>query len=961
MSEEDKQNEHDEQLMRDHWLSDLAPIVNSDDNLTPEEELPMSDKDTADILNEVSLRFPTKETTGERASDDLLLDEALAFGATADESQDQNAPKLSEDKMQILLGEVRKQFGERSENTERPTKEKIIPFKPIFSALGVAAALVIGFFIFKRDNEPISLVGNSNEDNSMGGAIVLSFKGEARVSEVERGERSEFRKLEDRDLLASGTEIETGEGGEAILLLTNGSLVTVGSTTRLKISQFNQEPFEGTDEKLSEITNEPSQSKILFDLDFGDLVVDVKKLDKKSSFNIQSQLGVAGIRGTQYRILATSETAQISVLEGKVSVESKMKQDHLIDSKKGILLTKDLTNLPKLASDEELNLIDQITKKAQQLAQDIKLSDLAEALDDLNDEFAQLGGAKYFVKSAANMEMIWCEPGTFLIGNPEGQGVDRPHQVRLTKGFYLGKYEVTQEEYERVMGENPSAFKGAQLPVEQVSWIKAMRFCVKLTEMETKSGRLLNGWVYTLPTEAQWEYACRAGTKTAYSWGNEINPKLSNYVDSSLKKTVEVGTYLPNHWGFYDMHGNVREWCWDWLGPYPKGTLVDPDGPNTGERRVDRGGSYKMNAAILRSAQRGRGSIQPSSVRASLGFRLCLKREQASIPDKVNLSEGLAGWWKFDEKEGKVAMDSSGKNRNGELKNFDSNTSQWVVGPVGNAISLDGIDDFIDVGDFEWGGELSFSAWVKYKKFQNWSRVFDFGVKFKNNDIYLTNGKSQSNSFHLTVRAKDINGLYLENVLDSNTWYHLAFSLDSQGYLTAYSQGKIIAPKKWIISAKKMMRKNQFLGKSQSKNDAYLNGILDDLRIYDRAINESEIKSLFALGDLGRTKIGLVDKQEISNNEHNKTLILEPKHKAYETLEPVRIFKSVRGTSFEGRVLSYEGNNFFLEGKDAKIISVTLNQLSKEDQKYLQETVQAGKIGTRNPHETGPTPVEGKP
>ena len=626
MSEEDKQNEHDEQLMRDHWLSDLAPIVNSDDNVTPEEELPMSDKDTADILNEVSLRFPTKETTGERASDDLLLDEALAFGATADESQDQNAPKLSEDKMQILLGEVRKQFGERSENTERPTKEKIIPFKPIFSVLGVAAALVIGFFIFKSDNEPISLVGNSNEDNSMGGAIVLSFKGEAKVSEVERGERSEFRKLEDRDLLASGTEIETGEGGEAILLLTNGSLVTVGPTTRLKISQFNQEPFEGTDEKLSEITNEPSQSKILFDLDFGDLVVDVKKLDKKSSFNVQSQLGVAGIRGTQYRILATSESAQISVLEGKVSVESKMKHDHLIDSKKGILLKKDLTNLPKLASDEELNLIDQITKKAQQLAKDIKLSDLAEALDDLNDEFAQLGGAKYFVKSAANMEMIWCEPGTFLMGNPEGQGDNRPHQVRLTKGFYLGKYEVTQEEYHKVMGGNPSEFKGAQLPVEKVNWIKAMEFCEKLTEMETKSGRLLNGWTYTLPTEAQWEYACRAGTKTAYSWGNEINPKLSNYEDSSLKKTVEVGTYLPNHWGFYDMHGNVREWCRDWLGPYPKGTVVDPDGPNTGERRVDRGGSWGMRAAILRSAARGRASIQPSSTRASIGFRLCLKQ-----------------------------------------------------------------------------------------------------------------------------------------------------------------------------------------------------------------------------------------------------------------------------------------------------------------------------------------------
>jgi hypothetical protein len=322
---------------------------------------------------------------------------------------------------------------------------------------------------------------------------------------------------------------------------------------------------------------------------------------------------------------------------------------------------------------------------------------------------------------------------------------------------------------------------------------------------------------------------------------------------------------------------------------------------------------------------------------------------------------GLVGWWKFDETGGKVAMDSSGKNRNGELKNFDSNTTQWVKGPVGNAVSLDGIDDFIDVGDFEWGGELSFSAWVKYKKFQNWSRVFDFGVKAEDNDIFLTNGKSQSNKFHLTVRAKDTNGLHLENVLDSNTWYHLAFSLDSKGYLTAYSQGKIIAPQKRIVSAKKMMRKLQYFGKSQHKQDSHLKGILDDLRIYDRAINESEIKSLFALGDSERIKIGLVEKKEISSDEHNNSLILEPKHQDYQLLEPVRIFKSAQGSSFEGRVLSYEGNNFFLEGKDAKIISVTLNQLSKEDQKYLQETVQAGKIGTRNPHETGSTPVEGKP
>ena len=129
----------------------------------------------------------------------------------------------------------------------------------------------------------------------------------------------------------------------------------------------------------------------------------------------------------------------------------------------------------------------------------------------------------YLANSALNMELIWCQAGRFIMGL--GQDRDSPaHEVILTKGFYLSKYEVTQEEYQRVIGKNPSRFRGAQNPVEQVSWNDVMAFTKALTKSEGK-----RGWEFTLPTEAQWEYACRAGTRTAYSWGSQINPNLANF------------------------------------------------------------------------------------------------------------------------------------------------------------------------------------------------------------------------------------------------------------------------------------------------------------------------------------------------------------------------------------------------------------------------------------------------
>jgi len=205
------------------------------------------------------------------------------------------------------------------------------------------------------------------------------------------------------------------------------------------------------------------------------------------------------------------------------------------------------------------------------------------------------------------LEMVLIPAGKFMMGST-GENQD----VILTKPFFIGKYEVTQDQWEAVMGDNPSQVKGARLPVTMVSWEDCQEFIKKLNAK--KSGG------YRLPTEAEWEYACRAGTTTAYSFGDKITPKDANYTDSKLGKCVTVGSYKPNAFELYDMHGNVREWCEDWRGVYPAGALTDPKGLAMGEYRVVRGGAFSYNESSSRSFSRGNGT--PSYRGISNGFRL---------------------------------------------------------------------------------------------------------------------------------------------------------------------------------------------------------------------------------------------------------------------------------------------------------------------------------------------------
>ena len=219
----------------------------------------------------------------------------------------------------------------------------------------------------------------------------------------------------------------------------------------------------------------------------------------------------------------------------------------------------------------------------------------------------------------ATMEMIWCAPGHFLMGSPlaeRGRFDDEPqHQVTLTKGFWLGKYEVTQKQWESVMKGNPSKFKDPDRPVESVSWEDCNAF---IRQVNVELGGLAR-----FPTEAEWEYACRAGSNSAVA-GNGLLSDMAWYDANSGNETHPVGKNHANAWGFFDMHGNVLEWCYDWFGKFDA-KAVDPKGPAIGSFRVLRGGCWFFYARDCRSAYRLKRD--PALRNAIYGFRLACSEE----------------------------------------------------------------------------------------------------------------------------------------------------------------------------------------------------------------------------------------------------------------------------------------------------------------------------------------------
>jgi formylglycine-generating enzyme len=248
-------------------------------------------------------------------------------------------------------------------------------------------------------------------------------------------------------------------------------------------------------------------------------------------------------------------------------------------------------------------------------------------------------------REIAGVRFCWCRSGTFTMGSPPGEPERRPGEeqveVTLTRGFWIGKYEATQGQWKRIVGEFPgklTAGEGDDFPVYDVTFAQVLEFCAKLTELARASGDLPMQWEIRLPTEAQWEYACRAGTTTATSFGDKLSSKQANFEGEpyngaepgpSLKRTCKVGSYPPNPWGIYDMHGNAYEWCRDWYhAKLPGG--VDPDlfsarstamlNRTLDASRVRRGGCWADKGWPCRSAFRLR--FEPERHHDHIGFRV---------------------------------------------------------------------------------------------------------------------------------------------------------------------------------------------------------------------------------------------------------------------------------------------------------------------------------------------------
>ena len=515
------------------------------------------------------------------------------------------------------------------------------------------------FFLMnmKKGNAVLNSSVDDLVDFSQGATIVASVRGEASIVGPSRivtdsNYNGDYRYernsstvssssspvgLRVGSIVASSSQIRVEQHSEVVLLFSNGTIATIGANTRMTVKEFQQESFGRYDGNFSR-EEEVSSARLLLDLEAGDLVVDVKKLKRSSSFEVSTPLGTAGIRGTVFKILSLAESTKLSVLTGRVDFRSA--QEKVIPTTANQSLFVQADKEPQLGnlSDQDKDSIAKTVESARKRSADMELAPL----------FKALNFNKHTVPFAADMKMLWVEPGSFFMGSPitetARQATETRHEVTMTLGFYLGVHEVTQAQYEAVMSGNtdvlsptPSRFAGGKNPVERVSWNDVQFFLARLNEGERTAGRLPRGWAYVLPTEAEWEYACRAGTVTVFSLGNALSALEANFRGASpygpkaqsgpsAVRTKPVGSYAPNPWGFYDMHGNVLEWTADWFGRYSSARVSDPKGSVSGLTRVKRGGSWYLPATYLRSASRS-GS-PPADRSHDLGFRLAFKQVQ---------------------------------------------------------------------------------------------------------------------------------------------------------------------------------------------------------------------------------------------------------------------------------------------------------------------------------------------
>lgn len=473
-------------------------------------------------------------------------------------------------------------------------------------------------YVLEADERSLFIYPASFEENGKGAVIVASLAGEVSVLFPQKDYYSNLNPKKRPVILgesfSNGTILITGSNSKAGLLLTNGTIVHLEENSKLLVSALYQKKFTGSKRIVTEIKNETSPSKTALKLEYGELIVDVRKLNKKSSFLIETNSGNAGIRGTQFRISTDDDTSILAVLEGAVSFMDHTGEIFPVNSDQKTKSSRNKkTSLVGMDMTEKSSIQKKIAESKNSLKR-IDLNDLANTVDGFSQK-------PIFNLRTIDMEMIWCPPGGFIMGPGDDAEQQPAHPVVLSKGFYLGKFEVTQEQFQKVTGENPSEFKGKKNPVEQINWKEAREFCKILSKRE----RLKRGWAFVLPTEAEWEYAFKGQLPTKLFKNSLYKPNVANINSSGIKRTTEVGKYKPNSFGFYDMAGNVWEMCSDrFTNEYSKLPVKDPKGATHQGRVVLRGGSWVHFGAHSKSLWRA--ATSEDYKHSCIGFRVALKQ-----------------------------------------------------------------------------------------------------------------------------------------------------------------------------------------------------------------------------------------------------------------------------------------------------------------------------------------------
>ena len=461
------------------------------------------------------------------------------------------------------------------------------------------------------------------------------------------------------------------------------------------------------------------------------------------------------------------------------------------------------------------------------------------------------------------------EPGSFIMGDDQS---DESHQVTLTKPFYAAIFEMTQKQYQLVTGSNPSKYTGDKRPVENVSYdmIRGSSSGAQWpssASVDTSSfmGKFQarTGLAFDLPTEAQWEYACRAGTTSAYNnGGNDESDlkQLGRYSGNASdgkggysSNHTTVGSYVANAWDLYDMHGNVWEWCLDWYGTLAYGT--DPCGAAEGTRRVPCGGSWKTTVAGCASSSKSNNTSADTDI--NLGFRLvrtmsCVDSEGSlcsGVSAAVNLarvepwslSENLVAHYTFDGN----ANDASGNGNDGVLHDVTSTADRH--GNAADAYHFNGTSSYIEVPDSdslrEVGQTVTVSVWVKPDAWgsDNWISILCKGY----NDECRQYGPQINKSCNWILNyynGKKRNALVMSKTVEMGKWVLVTVTY-SPTMISAYLNGELVGS---MTPLGNMVKNTEplYIGLDAPGGDEYFNGDMDEVRIYNRALSAAEVRAL---------------------------------------------------------------------------------------------------------------------